>query len=329
MSVAANSAPTGQQRFQLGKFLRNKDISIALLTGALVLICALINPLFVSRENLFVMLKTMPEIGIIALGMTMLIICGEFDLSVGSTFALAPYVMALLNTKYGVNLPIAFAACILIGIGIGWLNGFITTRIGISSFITTLGTMMMWRGTVLLLSAGFPEPLERSQPFAKLFTGTVAAIPNQFIWYMILAVIMWIILENHRFGNWTYVTGGNKQASVAMGIPVARVKTINFMLVGGLAAFAGAIQVFRMGSGYSAAGTGLELRVIASVVIGGTLLTGGSGTMVGTVMGVIILFAVENILILSRAPAFWFQAFLGVILLLSVIVHLLIQGKRQ
>ena len=329
MSVAANSAPTEQQRFQLKKFLRNKDISIALLTGALLLICAVINPLFVSQANIFTMLKTIPEVGIIALGMTMLIICGEFDLSVGSNFAFSSFVMAYLNTRLGVPLWLAFTACILVGIGIGWFNGFITTRIGISSFVTTLATMMIWRGAVLLLSAGFPQALNRNQPFAKLFTGTVAGIPNQFIWYIGLAVIMWIVLENHRFGNWTYVTGGNKPASVAMGIPVSRVKTINFMLVGGLAAFAGAIQVFRMGSGYSNAGQGLEMRVIASVVIGGTLLTGGSGTIVGTVMGVIILFAVENILILSRAPAFWFQLFLGVILLLSVIVHLLIQGKRQ
>jgi simple sugar transport system permease protein len=329
LSVTANSAPTGGQSFQLGKFLRNKDISIALLTGVLLLICALINPLFVSRANVFTMLKTMPEIGIIALGMTMLIICGEFDLSVGSNFAFASFVMAYLNTRIGVPLWLAFVACILIGVGIGWLNGFITTKIGISSFITTLATMMIWRGAVLLASAGFPEPMNRDQPFVKLFTGTVAGIPAQFIWFIALAIIIWIVLENHRFGNWTYVTGGNKPASVAMGIPVNVVKTINFMLVGGLAALAGAIQVFRMGSGYSAAGTGLELQVIASVVIGGTLLTGGSGTIVGTVMGVIIIFAVENILILSRAPAFWFRLFLGVILLLAVIVHLLIQGKKQ
>ena len=329
MSVAANSAPTGQQRFQLGKFLRYKDISIALLTGVLLLICALVNPLFVSGDNIFTMLRTIPEIGIIALGMTMLIICGEFDLSVGSNFAFSAFVMALLNTRYGVSLWLAFAVCILIGIGIGWINGFITTRIGISSFVTTLATMMIWRGAVLLLSAGFPEALNRNQPFAKLFTGTVAGIPAQFLWFIGLAVIIWVVLENHRFGNWTYVTGGNRPASVAMGIPVNVVKTINFMLVGGLAALAGAIQVFRMGSGYSNAGQGLEMQVIASVVIGGTLLTGGSGTIVGTVMGVIIIFAMENILILSRAPAFWFRLFLGVILLLAVIAHLLIQGKKQ
>jgi simple sugar transport system permease protein len=329
LSVAANSAPAEGQRFQLKKFLRNKDISIALLTGALLLICALINPLFISQANIFTMLKTIPEVGIIALGMTMLIICGEFDLSVGSNFAFSSFVMAYLNTRLGVPLWLAFAACILVGVGIGWFNGFITTRIGISSFVTTLATMMIWRGAVLLASAGFPEPLSRDQPFVKLFTGSVAGIPAQFLWFIGLAIIMWIVLENHRFGNWTYVTGGNKPASVAMGIPVNAVKTINFMLVGGLAALAGAIQVFRMGSGYSNAGTGLEMQVIASVVIGGTLLTGGSGTMVGTVMGVIIIFAVENILILSRAPAFWFRLFLGVILLLAVIVHLLIQGKKQ
>jgi ribose/xylose/arabinose/galactoside ABC-type transport system permease subunit len=114
-----------------------------------------------------------------------------------------------------------------------------------------------------------------------------------------------------------------------MGIPVDRVKIINFMIVGGLAALAGAIQVFRMGSAYSNAGQGLELSAIAAVVIGGTMLSGGAGTVVGTVMGTIILFTVENILILSRAPAFWFRFFVGVIVIVAVTAHILIQGGKR
>ena len=284
---------------------------------------------FLSRENIFIMLKTMPELGIVAIGMTMLIIAGEFDLSVGSTFALSPFIMAILNERAGQNQILSLFACLVTGVAIGWLNGLITTKIGIPSFITTLGTMMAFRGAVLLISAGFPQSFQRDHPVAKVFTGNISGFPVQFIWFVGFAVVIWVLLENHRFGNWTYVTGGNKAASVAMGIPVDRVKIINFMVVGALSALAGAIQVFRMGSGYSNAGQGLELQAIAATVIGGTLLSGGSGTMVGTLMGTIIIFSIENIIVLSRAPAFWFRTFIGIIVIVAVSAHVLIQGRRS
>ncbi len=310
-------------------FVRYKDVSIVILTAGLIAVFSLSNSQFLSSENLFVMLKTMPELGLIAVGMTLLIIAGEFDLSVGSTFALSPFIMAFLTESAGVNPVLAFVIGIASGVAIGFLNGIITTKIGIPSFITTLGTMMAFRGVVLLASAGFPEAYDRERPIAKLFTSDLSGFPVQFFWFVAAAIVIWVILENHRFGNRTYVTGGNRSASVAMGISVDRVKIINFMIVGGLAALAGAIQVFRMGSAYSNAGNGLELSAIAAVVIGGTMLSGGAGTVVGTVMGTIILFTVENILILSRAPAFWFRFFVGVIVIVAVTVHILFQGGRK
>lgn len=227
------------------------------------------------------------------------------------------------------NPVLAFLVGIASGVAIGFLNGIITTKIGIPSFITTLGTMMAFRGVVLLASAGFPEAYDRQRLVARVFTTDIGGFPVQFFWFIGAALVTWVILENHRFGNWTYVTGGNRGASVAMGIPVDRVKIINFMIVGGLAALAGAIQVFRMGSAYSNAGQSMELSAIAATVVGGTMLSGGAGTVVGTVMGTIILFIVENILILSRAPAFWFRFFVGVIVILAVTVHILIQGRKH
>lgn len=311
----------------LKSILIYKDISIAILTIVLLLIFASVNKIFVSQQNIYVILKTLSELGLVAIGMTMLIISGEFDLSVGSTFALAPYIMAILTERAGVNAFVAFFVGILTGIMIGLINGLITTKIGMPSFIATLGTMMAWRGTMLLISAGFPQTFPRDIPLAKVFTGNISGFPIQFLWFIFFAIIIWVILENHKFGNWTYVTGGNKIAATALGIPVGLVKTINFMVLGGLAAFAGSIQVFRMGSAYSVAGTGIELQAIGATIIGGTLLSGGSGTIVGTVMGTIIIFSVENILILSRAPAFWFRTFVGVIIILAVSAHILIQGR--
>lgn len=317
------------QRDRLKKAIVYKDVSIVILTVVLLAIFSLINGNFLSRANLFVMLKTMPELGIIAVGMTMLIISGEFDLSVGSTFALAPFIMAFVTERLGLPVTLGFGLCIAAGVVIGMINGVITTKVGIPSFITTLGTMMAFRGVVLLLSAGFPEAFERDRPLARVFAGDIGGFPVQFLWFIGIAAVVWIVLENYRFGNWTYVTGGNRSASIAMGIPVDRVKILNFMLVGGLAAFAGAIQVFRMGSAYSNAGQGMELSAIGATVIGGTMLSGGAGTIVGTIMGTIIIFSVENILILSRAPAFWFRFFVGVIVIVAVSAHILIRGKKS
>ncbi len=313
---------------KLINILRNKDISIVIITIVLLAIFSMISKVFLSKENLFIIIKTMPELGIVAVGMTMLIISGEFDLSVGSTFALAPFIMASINEKAGFNPVIALAVGIIAGIFIGFVNGIITTKIGIPSFITTLGTMMAWRGAALLVSSGFPQSFQRDLQVAKFFAGSMSGFPVQFIWFIFLAGVMWMILENTKFGNWTYVTGGNRNAAIALGIPVDRVKIINFMALGGMAALAGSIQVFRMGSAYSIAGQGMELQAIGATVIGGTLLTGGSGTIVGTIMGAIIIFSVENIIILSRAPAFWFRTFIGVIIIIAVTAHILIQGRK-
>jgi simple sugar transport system permease protein len=327
--VARRRSKSGKRAGNLKKVLRYKDISIVIITIALFVIFTLVNKNFLTRDNLFIIVKTIPELGIVAIGMTMLIISGEFDLSVGSTFAFAPFIMASLTETIGLHPVYSLIIGIIVGVGIGFVNGIITTKVGIPSFITTLGTMMAWRGAVLLASAGFPQAFQRDLPVARFFAGRLSGFPVQFIWFIVFALIMWVILENTRFGNWTYVTGGNKNAAVALGIPVDRVKVINFMVVGGLAALAGSIQVYRMGSAYSNAGLGMELQAIGATVIGGTMLTGGSGTIIGTIMGTIIIFAVENIIILSGAPAFWFRTFVGVIVIVAVSAHILIQGRRE
>lgn len=320
---------SGRAKSDLKKVLRYKDISIVIITVVLLAIFSQVSKAFLTRENLFIILKTMPELGIVAIGMTMLIISGEFDLSVGSTFALAPFIMAALNEQVGFHPVLALFMCIVAGVAIGCINGMITTKIGIPSFITTLGTMMAWRGAVLLLSSGFPQAFSRDLPMARFFAGNISGFPVQFIWFILFTMLMWVVLEHTRFGNWTYVTGGNRSAAVAMGIPVDLVKIVNFMVLGGVTALSGAIQVFRMGSAYSIAGQGMELQAIGATVIGGTLLSGGSGTIVGTIMGTVIIFSVENIIVLSRAPAFWFRTFVGVIVIVAVSAHILIQGRKQ
>ncbi|MCX7041070.1 MAG: ABC transporter permease, partial [Spirochaetes bacterium] len=205
MNETGTRAGTSSPAMNFSRIVRHKDVSIVLLTAVLITIFSILNGQFLSQENLFVILKTMPELGLIAIGMTMLIIAGEFDLSVGSTFALSPFIMAYLTEKSGVNPILAFLVGISSGVAIGFLNGIITTKIGIPSFITTLGTMMAFRGVILLASAGFPEAYDRQQPVARFFTADFSGFPVQVIWFVAAAIVIWVILENHKFGNWTYV----------------------------------------------------------------------------------------------------------------------------
>lgn len=318
-----------RKAFSLSSLMRNKNIGIVILTFLLLLIFSAAKREFLSIDNIVILLQNMPELGLVAIGMTMLVIAGEFDLSVGSVFALSPFIMVALHKRYGVPLGIGFAAALCAGGIAGCVNGLIVTRIGLPSFIATLGTMEIWRGVLLLLSDGFPESCPSGLAVVNLFAGTIHGFPLSFLWFLLCAAVFWIALDAFRFGNWTYATGGNIKAAVAMGIPVNRVKIVNFIIVGVLAALAGCIQVFRVHSAYPIMGQGLEMNAIAATVIGGTLLTGGRGTIVGTVMGVVILFSVENILILMRAPSFWFRLFVGIVIVLSVAAHIWSGKKRQ
>lgn len=316
-------------KIPIKKILKNKNINVVLLTAVLIIIFAATDRNFISLTNISTLMRNMPDLGIVALGMTMLIICGEFDLSVGSIFGLAPYFMVYTITKLGFPQGIGLLIAIFAGAIFGLINGFIVTKMRVPSLIATLGMLRVYRGILILLTNGKPIEFPKNLLIVKILTQDFNGFPMQFLWFIFFAVIMFFLLENHKFGNWTSVTGGNRLAAISLGIPVNLVKDLNFMIVGMLSAFAGSIQASRLHSSTPIAGNGVELSVIAAVVIGGTLLLGGSGTIVGAVMGIIIIFSVENILILAGAPSFWFQLFVGLIIIIVVAFHVLIRGRKE
>jgi simple sugar transport system permease protein len=309
--------------------LKNKNISITLLAVVILTIFSAVDRNFISVSNILALLRNTPELGIVTIGMTMLLICGEFDLSVGSIFGLAPFFMVYTITELGFPQILGFIISILVGALCGLLNGVIVTKIKVPSLIATLGMLRVYRGFLLLLTKGKPFMFPKELKINEFFNKSLNGFSVNFLWFMFIAAIMYIILENHRFGNWTFVTGGNRNAANALGIPVNIVKILNFVIIGILSAFAGCIQTSRLHSITAVAGTGIELTVIAATVIGGTLLAGGSGTIVGAVMGIILIFSVENILIIAGAPTFWFQLFVGIIIIVAVAFHLLIKGRRE
>lgn len=276
--------------------------------------------IFLNPANLQGMLGILPEMTLVALGVTILMICGEFDLSVGSVFALMPMAIAvMLNAD--IPFPVALILGLMIAAAIGLANGFITIRFMIPSFITTLGTLFVVRSLTVVISGGFPPLLPSDLPtwFFSGFVGPGNIIRMSFVWLTILALLLAAIMSLTNFGNWIRATGGQLDAAVNMGIPVNATKIVCFMLCSVLAGFAGLIQVMRLGSPLPSLGEGLELQAVAAAVIGGTALTGGIGTVLGAIVGATLIRVIDNGLVLTRVDANWFKFAIGMLLIFAVV----------
>ncbi len=277
---------------------------------------------FLSFENLRGFFGILPEMALVAIGVTILMICGEFDLSVGAVFALMPMTMAVLMAS-GISFPMALVAGLLVCVAIGLLNGYLTIRFAIPSFITTLGMMFVARSLTVVISGGFPPLLPADLP-TWLFTSFVG--PGQlfrmsFIWFLVIAVLVSLLLSRTNFGNWIRATGGFLPAADALGIPTARVKIACFILCSVLSGFAGLIQVLRLGSPLPSIGEGMELQAVAAAVIGGTALNGGVGAVFGGIIGVILIRVIDNGLILSQVDANWFKFAIGSLTIFAVVAN--------
>lgn len=292
---------------------------VVLLALLVVLFEITSNGFFLSFENLRGILGLMPEMALVAIGVSILMIAGEFDISVGSVFALAPMVMAVAMVA---GSPFTLSA--LLGLGaaaaVGFLNGFITLRFAIPSFITTLGMLFVARSATVVISGGFPPVLPADIP-SWIFTYYVGLIRLSMFWFAAIAVLLAAILSLTNFGNWIKSTGGHIEAAAAMGINTDAVKMTCFMLSSALAGFAGIIQVLRLGSPLPSLGEGLELQAIAAAVIGGASLYGGVGTVLGAVVGAALIRVIDNGLVLSHVDANWFKFAIGSLLILAVVAN--------
>lgn len=278
---------------------------------------------FLNAQNLRGVLGLLPEMGLVAIGVTLLMICGEFDLSVGSVFALMPMIMAVLiagDTPFFLAFPAGLAAAA----AIGFVNGFITIRFGIPSFITTLGMLFVARSLTVVISGGFPPFLPSGSLPSWLFTpyvGPGGLFRASFFWFLAIGILAALFLSRTNFGNWIRATGGFLPAAQSMGIPTARVKIICFMLCSMLAGFAGTIQVMRLGAPLPSIGEGLELQAVAAAVIGGTALTGGIGSIFGGIIGATLIRVIDNGLVLSQVDANWFKLAIGSLTIFAVIAN--------
>ena len=283
------------------------------------------NPRFLDERNIRIVMGITPEYIIVAIGIAILMISGEFDLSVGSVFALVPMAIVQL-THQGFNIWVSIALGLSIGIIIGFINGFITLRFGIPSFIATLGMLYIARSLTTVATAGFPPPFPHELP-NELFVYQFELFRASLYWSLLVAIILGIMLHRSNLGNWIYATGGDVIAASSMGIKTNNIKMFCFVLCGFLAGFAGMIQTFRLEAPLPSQGYLLELESIAAAVIGGVSLFGGIGTVIGAMIGAILIRFLESGIIMARIDAEWFRAGLGTLIILSVVFNTYISRR--
>jgi simple sugar transport system permease protein len=206
---------------------------------------------------------------------------------------------------------------------VGFANGFITLTFNIPSFITTLGMLFIVRSLTVVITGGFPPLLSSDLPIGIFtqFLGPGGILRASFIWFAIIALAAGAMLSGSNLGNWIHATGGFVDAAAAMGVPVRRVKMASFVLCSMMAGFAGTIQVFRLGAPLPSIGDGLELQAVAAAVIGGTALTGGIGTVLGAIVGALLIRVIDNGLVLSRVDANWFKFAIGGLTIFAVVAN--------
>lgn len=297
------------------KILKNNTLIIFLL---MLIVSSIISDSFLTANNLTNLLRQVAPIGLVSIGLFLVILTGGIDLSVGSILACAGVAFALLS--FEVYFAAAMLLTLLLGILIGAASGYLVAYRKVAPFIATLALMTIVRGAGFLLSKGAPINVgSHSSAILNLGTGTLLGIPTS-AWILLLVFVMvFVLLRYHMLGRQIVAIGSNEEAVRLSGISVERTKLSVYIISGFLTAVAGLMMVGRTGVGTPNIGVGLELDAIAAVVIGGASLSGGKGTVVNTLLGVLILGMIGNIMNLMDVTAYMQQLIKGVIIILAVV----------
>jgi ribose transport system permease protein len=295
----------------------NAQTSLGLLGVYVILIItlSLMSPYFFTVNNLMNILVAVSTIGIIAVGMTMVIVSGGIDLSVGSVVALTGTVVAQLSNH--MPMPAAIGIALGVGLVVGLFNGIAITRIGINPLIATLGSLSIARGLAFVFSKGLSASIT-DEGFGVLGRGFVVGIPVQVIVMLVLFLLVALVMRHTVFGRSLYAIGGNAQASRLAGLPVSLLQMGVYLISSLSAALGGLVLASQLSAGAPAAAAGIELSVIAAVILGGTSLSGGKGTIGGTLLGVLILGTLNNGLTLLNVSSYYQEVARGTVLLLAV-----------
>jgi simple sugar transport system permease protein len=324
-----------ENRSLLKSLLARPEFGPLILLLVEIFVFTAINPNVLSLQNISNTLAFTVELGLIALAMTLLMTSGEFDLSVGSLFGFAPVLMWTLSNSGVTTLEVAFVAALLVAALIGLANGIMVTKLKIPSFLVTLGMLLVVRGTALFITDGFPQRTWSAEGVwlaealvGDFYVGSFRIYMSLF-WFIGAALLLGYVLTKTKAGNWILASGGNPLAARARGVNVGWTKNYLFMLSATLSALAGVISSIRTSAANPNSGTGYELEVIAMVVIGGTALAGGRGTIIGTVLGIFILRFMRNGIVMIGVPGLAYNIFIGAIILGMMGLHSWLDRRHQ
>jgi simple sugar transport system permease protein len=296
---------------------------------------------FLSFGGAATYLQVAAELGIVAVAVALLMIGGEFDLSIGSILGATGMILTVLAVQFNWSIWLAMLVAMLFALVVGFLNGYVVLRTGLPSFIVTLGTLYIIRGATIggtrLLTgrtqigglAQVPGYDSAKAIFASTFNIGGAQFAVSIVWWIVIAAIATWVLLRTSFGNWIYGCGGNVQAARNVGVPVDRVKIILFMCTAAAACLVAIIQAVAFTGSDVLRGEGQEFYAIIAVVVGGTLLTGGYGSAIGAVLGAFIFGMVRQGIVFARVDADWFQVFLGLMLLIAVLVNRFVRERAM
>jgi ribose/xylose/arabinose/galactoside ABC-type transport system permease subunit len=312
------------------RILRQRDFGVLVAAVLIAAFFSVITPVFLTPYNIFNILRQTAELGIIAMAMTILIVAGEFDLSVGAIYAVTGVVTGFLATRLGLDIWLAAAAGMAAGLLLGYLNGLLVATTRINSFIATLSTMMVFRGFAMVLSQGQPISFKLDffmDLFGRAELGGMLPVPV--LWFAAWGAFAYVLLHRTAFGVKVFATGDNREAADLAGIKTMRVKRIAFLLTSLASGLAALISLSFLKTVTPTQGTGLELEAIAAAVIGGTAMSGGVGSILGTFLGTFIMAEVRTGLVLLGTDAYVQEAFVGLVIALAVIVNVRLSARRK
>ncbi len=340
-SVAEREAPPparGAQRWSAARGLLIGRPETGALFGAVAMfvVFAFIAPsrdLFLERSTLIGITSITAELSIVAMAVTILMISGHFDLSVGSMLGLTSILVPYLMVNEGWSSGLAFIVALGVAITLGLFNGLFVTVTRIPSFIVTLGTLLVWRGVVNGVSGGGVVSVPQDDALFKIFgyrfeSGFFRGYQVSVLWMLAVLLVLSFLLLRTRFGNWTFAAGGNERAARSMGVPVDRV-WLSLFVVTALAAFlTGLIQAGRFNVVEATRGQGYELQAIAAAVIGGARLNGGYGSVLGALLGALMIAMIQQGLVLSGISSYWLTVAIGGLIIGAVTVNQMLGRSR-
>jgi ribose transport system permease protein len=311
----------------IARMIATRDLGVVIAAMAMFLTFSIAVPRFASAQNVLAIVREVSLLCIVSVGMTFLLIAGEFDLSVGANYGFLLTCIAFLTVLHGVDPMAAGGMVIILGAAVGIVNGFLVTKVKLKSFIATLGSMAILRGAANIISGGYPLSVrDESQNFYLWIGGHwLWRLPNVSLAMAVVLIVGGVLLAKTRLGSSIYATGGDTEAAFCNGINTTRVKLICFAITGGLCGLIATLMFGWIGMAPYNAGNGFELKAIAAAVVGGTGLFGGRGTIFGMFVGALLLEMLTNGLILMGVRQFWDGIAAGVLILCVASLDLLVR----